>query len=190
MKIKTIIQLFLTAVFFLACTPDIEDDYVRIDFKKNNQYQYFDSDTLDIVFTKAIYNATLSRNEVYLDSLSYTENALLKYNGITNYKYTEYECKLSNDSNIYAVKFKSDSIYFRKIFINQSSLIYGDTLFRIDLTNSSQTDTILMFDSAQYIQILPFGNDSVANYIDSLNSIAKWYKTYRQWQDELINLYR
>ncbi|HQO10489.1 MAG TPA: hypothetical protein PLK90_06905 [Clostridiales bacterium] len=191
MKTKFILFLFITGAIFISCTPDIEDDYLNIKFSRSNKCQSFNSGALNIVFAKAVYNGELSRNGVFVDSVSYSENALLKYNGITSYKYSVYPCVLSTDSNLYAVKCDTSQIYFRKIsIIDQSSLIYGDTLFRIAFNNPETTDTILSFDSAAFTQALPFMNDSTEAYIDSLNNSAKWYKTYRQWQDEIINLNR
>jgi len=187
MKMKIYLTAVLTLLILISCAPELEDDYVRIDFSKFNEYQL--SDLSDIVFSKAVYYAEMSRNGISLDTVAYTENALLKYNGITNYEYDEYSCNLGNDSNLYAVKYDSDSLYFRKIY-RQNSLVYGDTLFRIVLTNPDLTDTILTFDSIQFTSILTLSEDSVASYIDSLNNSAKWYKPYRQWQDEIINLYR
>jgi len=171
MKLQLIIYSILLSIIICSCTPDIEDDYLSINFSKYNQYQYFNSEQLQIVFAKAIYNAEISRNGVSIDSVTYSQNVLLKYNGITNHKYTKYDCKLSNDSNLYIVKCDTDLIDFRKILLG-SSIIYSDTLFRIAFANPTQTDTILEFDSTQYVQILPMVNDSIANYIDSLNNLA------------------
>ena len=186
MKLKMMIFAILTAIVIFSCTPEIEDDSVRIDFSRNNQYLQYYSDTT-AVLVKAHYHASPSRNGVFLEDkdTTFTANALFFRTSAVSpwtHHYT-----FGSDSNMYAAKRDGSKLYFR----------YDDTLlYIIDLKYpaGSNPDSVIIteFDTLLYPEALSsVATDSTdIEYIDSLNNSAKWYKPYGQWKDEIINLYR
>jgi len=186
MKIKMILFAIFTAIMIFSCTPEIEDDYLKINFSNNTQYSQYYSDTT-AVLVKANYYAAPSRNGVFLADAdtSFTANALF-FRTSAESPWTHHYT-FGSDSNIHAVKRDGSRLYFR----------FDDTLLYIlDLRfpAGSYPDSVKIseFDPLLYPNILTaISTDSTdVDYIDSLNNSAKWYKPYSQWKDEIINLYR
>ncbi len=180
MKLKIYLTAVLTFLILMSCTPELDDDYIRIDFSKNSQYQRFYLDT-SAVLVKVNYYAALSRNSVFIQDTIFTANALYYRSGDLNpwiYYYT-----FGKDSNLTAVKRIGSRIYFRY----QDSLLYSvNLLMPADSTSLTAFDPILYPDTLVWVST----DEADIDYIDSLNNSAKWYKPYSQWQDEIINLYR
>jgi hypothetical protein len=180
MKFKTYLAVISAILIFISCTPELEDDYIRIDFKNLSRYQRYYSDT-SMVLVKVNYSAVLSRNSVPVEDTVYTANALYYRAGDNNPWI--YYCRFGNDSNITAVKRDRSRLYFKyqdTLLYSVNLLLPADSVYASEFSSSEFPDTL------SYI-----GTDSVStSYIDSLNSVAKWYKPYRQWKDEIINLYR
>ncbi|MGD9707835.1 MAG: hypothetical protein AB7V07_09265 [Candidatus Delongbacteria bacterium] len=180
MNIRLLIILTMISTIFISCTPEMEDDYLRIDFNNRNEYQRFYSDT-SAVLVKVKYSAALSRNSIHIEDTTYTANALYYRPG--DDKPWVYYYLFGNDSNITAVKRDGSRFWFRY----QDSLLYS-----LNLLEPQDSVDIAVFIPADFPDTLAYVEiDSVSIiYIDSLNSSAKWYKTYKQWKDEIINYYR
>ena len=186
MKIKMMIFAILTAILIFSCTPEIDDDYLSINFSNNTRYLQYYSDTT-AVLVKANYYAAPSRNGVFLEDndTTFTANSLFFRTSAVSpwtHHYT-----FGADSNMQAVKRDGSKLYFR----------YADTLlYVLDLRYpaGSYPDSVKIseYDSLLYPNILTSINTDSTDieYIDSLNGSAKWYKPYGQWKDEIINLYR
>jgi hypothetical protein len=166
--------LFTSALFVLiSCTPEIEDDYVRIDFADNTEFCMYDSDSTDAVLVKVRYFAHPTRNGVDLGDTVYTENTLFFRPDAGSYWVHRHT--FAPDSNIFAAKRSINDIYF----------VQNDTLYiRLDI----KTGTALVLDSLDYISpiVVSDPDSASADYITGLNS----YKKYRSFKDGIINIYR
>lgn len=180
MNIRLLMLLTVTAAIYISCTPEMEDDYLRINFADSTEYQRFYLDT-SAVLVKVKYSAALSRNSIHIEDTIYTANAF--YYRAGDDKPWVYYCIFGNDSNIVAVKRDRSRFWFKY----QDSLLYS-----LNLLEPQDSVKISEFVPAEFPDTLAYVDiDSVSiTYIDSLNSAAKWYKPYKQWKDEIINYYR
>ncbi len=180
MNVRLLILLSVITAILISCTPEMEDDYLRINFNNSNEYQRFYSDT-SAVLVKVKYSALLSRNGIRIDDTTYTANAFYYRTG--DDRPWIYYCIFGSDSNIYAVERDKSRFWFKY----QDSLLYS-----LNLLEPQDSVNISEFNPADFPDTLAYvATDSVSiTYIDSLNSAAKWYKPYQQWKDEIINYYR
>ncbi len=180
MNVRLLILLTVITAILISCTPEMEDDYLRIDFNNRNEYQRFYSDT-SAVLVKVKYSAALSRNSIHIEDTIYTANAF--YYRAGDDRPWVYYYLFGNDSNITAVKRDRSRFWFKY----QDSLLYS-----LNLLEPRDSVKISEFIPAEFPDILEYADiDPVSiTYIDSLNSAAKWYKPYQQWKDEIINFYR
>ena len=180
MNVRLLILLSVITAILISCTPEMEDDYLRINFYNSNEYQRFYSDT-SAVLVKVKYSALLSRNGIHIGDTTYTANAFYYRTG--DDRPWIYYCLFGNDSNINAVERDKSRFWFKY----QDSLLYSLNLLEPqDSVNISEFNPADFPDTLEYV-----ATDSVSiTYIDSLNSAAKWYKPYKQWKDEIINYYR
>lgn len=174
MKFKLSV-FFIIAALFLSCTPDIEDDYVNLEFSDNTEFRLYSSDSSDAALVKVNYFASPSRNGVNLGDTTYTANVLFGKKGGEGWRYVN---TLSSDSLLTVVKRSGEIFYFAAENID-------DTLFySIDL-DTGVLDTLAEY---TYFTALEFDicDSTSTEAIKSLNM----YKTYSQWKDALANLYR
>ncbi|MBN2789119.1 MAG: hypothetical protein JXR69_02905 [Candidatus Delongbacteria bacterium] len=180
MKIKILILTVFSVLLFLSCTPEVDDDLLTIYSQNNSVYSKFDSDTI-VALVRTRYSSFPYRNGVALGDTSYSANTLfMKTFDSSNWLFLG---KLDNDSNLNVVKW--DNIN-KKIHIR-----YDDTLvFVKDLRHIGMDDTIAFNDSVYpNIETFTLTLSADSTYIDSINN-GNWYKTYRSWKDDMINLYR
>jgi len=177
MKIKVVLFTVFASILFFSCTPEIEDDYVRIEFSNLNQFCLYNTDSSDVVLVKVNYQGHPSRNGVSLEDTVYTENVLFFRPDVNSnwiYRYT-----FRPDSDIFAAKREGNNVFFVQN-AKQDTFYY-----RIDVLAGLVEDSL---ESIDYISTL------TVSHTDSLDSLfilsLNKFKSYRQWKDEIINLYR
>ena len=174
MILKILIIVIATA-FFYSCTPDIDDDFVRLDFTNRTEYRNHASDSTDAAFVKVKYHAYPTRNGVFLGDTTYTENVLFAKREGELWKYI---ATLHPDSGLFVAKREGDVLFF----VSEGN---GDSLFFTADISTSSVDTLDNFDYFSGLEF-SFCDSTSAAAIDGL----RMFKTYRRWQDEIINLYR
>lgn len=174
MKIRLSVFLIIAALF-LSCTPEIEDDYVRLEFSDNTDFMLYSSDSSDAALVKVNYYASPSRNGVNLGDTIYTANVLFGKRNDEGWRYVN---TLSSDSFLTVVKRTGEIFSF-------AAENMGDTLFySVDL-ETGELDTLAEYG---YFSALEFDTcDSTSTA--AIKSLSM-YKTYSQWKDAMINLYR
>lgn len=180
MKIKLLVTSMVLVLLIWSCTPEVEDELLTIYSQNNSTYTKFDSDTI-VALIKTRYSSFPYRNGISLGDTSYFANTLfMKTFDSSNWLYLG---NLDNDSNLYVARWDAVN---KKIHIR-----YDDTLvFVKDLRNISLSDTITFNDSIYpNIEAFTLVLTADSTYIDSINN-GQWYKTYRSWKDDIINLYR
>ena len=182
MKIKILILTAFSLLLLLSCTPEVDEDTLTIYSQNNSVYAQFDSDTI-VALVKTRYSSFPYRNGVALGDTSYSANTLfMKDFDSSHWLYLQ---NLSADSNLYVAKWDdiNEIIHIR----------YDDSLVLVKNLRNANLDTIIAFDSTAYPNIENFTQVLSADsaYIDSINGTGgSYYKTYRSWNDEMINLYR
>jgi hypothetical protein len=173
MNFKVLMLTSAILLLIISCTPEIEDDYVRIDFSDNTEYCVYDSDSTDAVLVKVRYYAHPTRNRVVLGDTVYTENALFFRPDAGSY--WVFRHTFAPDSEIFAAKRVINDIFF----------IQNDTVY---LKADIKSGNVENLDTLEYLSpIIVSDLDSAgAVYINNLGR----YKKYRQWKDEIINIYR
>jgi len=177
MKIKMMIFAILTAILIFSCTPEIDDDYIRIDFSNLSQFCLYNTDSSDVVLVKVNYQGHPSRNGVFLEDTIHTENVLYfrpDENSNWIYRYT-----FRPDSDIFAAKREGNDVFFIQN-ANTDTFYY-----KINVLTGFAVDTL---ENIDYISSLSI------SHTDSLDSLfilnLDNFKPYGQWKDEIINLYR
>ncbi len=174
MIFKTIV-IALTAILIYSCTPDIEDDFVRLEFSNRTEYRLHASDSTDAAFVKVKYHAYPTRNGIFLGDTTYTENVLFAKRQGELWKHI---ATLDPDSGLFTAKREGDVMFF----VAEGTL---DSLFFTVDIETSVIDTLESFDYFSGLEFV-FCDSAATAAIDGLSM----FKTYRRWQDEIINLYR
>lgn len=174
MKIRLSAFIFVVLVL-LSCTPEIEDDFVDIEFSDNTEFMLYGSDSSDAALVKVNYYASPSRNGINLGDTTYTANVLFGRRTGEGWRCVD---TLSCDSFLTAVKRTGEILFF-------AAENTDDTLFySVDLeTGELETLTELTYFSELDFELCDSTSTAA---IKSLNM----FKTYSQWKDAIINLYR
>ena len=184
MKIRILVMLTMSIVLFWSCTPEVDEDTLTISSRNNSVYALYDAgapDGLVAGLIKTRYISEPYRNGVSLGDTSYSANTLfMKINGTKDWTPVE---NLNNDSNLYVTEWDN---------INETiSIRYSDTLLFVKHLGDASLDTVIIVDPSAYPDVEYFTSilsvDSTS--IDSINN-GQRYKTYRDWKDDMINLYR
>lgn len=174
MKIRLTVFGIIIFVLF-SCTPDIEDDYVNLEFSDNTEYRLYSSDSSDAAHVKVNYYASPTRNGVNLGDTTYTANVVF---GKRNGEGWRYVNTLESDSFLTAVKRIGEILSFAAE--NADDTLY----YSVDL-ESTVIDTLT---ELSYFSALEFDLcDSTST--EAINNLYM-FRTYKQWKDAMINLYR
>ncbi len=180
MKIKILILTVFSLLLLWSCTPEVDEDTLTIYSQNNSMYAKFDSDTI-VALVHTRYSSLPYRNGVALGDTSYSANTLfMKSFDSPNWLYLG---TLDKDSDLHVAKWDA---------LNKVIYIKYDTM-KVYVKNlrDASLDTTIVDTSGLYPDIedftLTLSVDST--YMDSINN-GQWYKTYRSWKDDMINIYR
>lgn len=173
MKIKlTVFGIILFIIF--SCTPDIEDDYVNLEFSDNTEFRLYSSDSSDAAHVRVNYYASPSRNGVNLGDTTYTANVLF---GIRSGEDWRYVNTLDSDSFLTVVHLTGEVLFF-------AAENTEDTLYcSVDLETA-------MIDTLTELSNSPLDFDICDSTATAEIKNLIMFKTYSQWKDAMINLYR
>ncbi len=175
MKLKIYIAVLTAVLVLMSCTPELEDDYVRIDFSDNTEFRLYGPDTSYAAHVKVNYHAFPSRNGVSLGEVTYTGNVLF---GKKTGEIWRYVNTLNSDSFLTVVKRTGEMIYL-SVENNEDTLFYSADIITGLVSELTEFDSTAALEYGQC--------DSIS--AEAIKSLRK-YKPYNQWKDEIINLYR
>ena len=185
MKLRILIIIAFTILLLWSCTPEVEDDQLTIYSQNNSTYEVYQSLDTNAVLVRTRYTSFPIRNNVPIDTVSHSENTLFIFE--ENGGDTLFLQELNNDSSLYVAKWDnySNEIYLRYI-------MDFDTLIYIRNVNSANIGDTIPFNSTSYPDTATFveANTAETDKIDDINGDNRWFKTYRSWKDDMINIYR
>ena len=182
MKLRILILLTFSILLLWSCTPEVEEDQLTIYSQNSSTYELYESLDTNAVLVKTRYTSFPYRNEVSLGDTSHSENTLFVYEGSGGD--TLYLEELNSDSNLYVAKWDNVG---NEIFIR-----FSDSLLYIRNVNSPDIGDTIAFDHLSYPDTAIFfeANSFETDEIDIINGDNRYFKTYRSWKDDMINLYR
>ena len=174
MKFKLPVLCIIVLILF-SCTPDIEDDYVNLEFSDNTEFRLYSSDSSYAAHVKVNYYASPSRNGVNLGDTTYTANVLYSKRIGESWRYVNTSI---SDSLLTVVDRTGETFFF-------AAERTDDTLFYSADLETAVIDTL---SEIQYFSSLEFDLCDSTSTVEIKN--LNMFKTYSQWKDAMVNLYR